>query len=60
MNKEGLFVDVMVRGSLSCSHHETVKFRIPRGWNKAKSRITTLGFRKAGLGLFRDLVGRIP
>lgn len=50
----------MVRGSLICSHHVTVKFRILRGQKAAKSRITTLGFRKADLGLFRDLVGRIP
>lgn len=36
-----------------------VEFRILQGGRRAKSRITTLSFRRAGFGLFRDLSGRI-
>lgn len=35
------------------------KFRIPRGKNKANSRITTLDMRRADLDLFSDLLRRI-
>lgn len=49
-----------VEGSLGCSDHETVEFKILRGMIKINSRITTLDFRRAGFGLFRDQLGRIP
>ncbi|GAB0209109.1 mitochondrial enolase superfamily member 1 [Grus japonensis] len=37
-----------------------VEFRILRGRSRAMSRITTLDFRRANFGLFKDLLGRIP
>jgi len=43
-NKEGLVEDVKVRGSLGCSDHEMVEFRILHGASRAISRIPTLGF----------------
>ncbi|GAB0207304.1 hypothetical protein GRJ2_003196000 [Grus japonensis] len=59
-NKEGLVGDVKVGGSLGCSDHEMVEFRILRGRSRAISRITTLDFRRGNFGLFKDLLGRIP
>ncbi|GAB0209097.1 hypothetical protein GRJ2_003375400 [Grus japonensis] len=59
-NKEGLVGDVKVGGSLGCSDHEMVEFRILRGRSRTMSRITTLDFRRANFGLFKDLLGRIP
>ena len=52
--------DVHVRGSLGCSDHEVVEFRIPRGGSRAVSSITALDFRRANFGLFKDLLGGIP
>jgi len=51
---------VKVGGSLSCSNHEMVEFRILRGGSRAVSRIKTLDFRTANFGLFKDLLGGIP
>ncbi|GAB0210277.1 hypothetical protein GRJ2_003493500 [Grus japonensis] len=59
-HNERLVGDVKVGGSLVCSDHEMVEFRILRGRSRAISRITTLDFRRANFGLFRDLLGRIP
>jgi len=41
-NKEELVEDVKVGGSLSCSDHEMVNFRILRGGSRVRSRIKTL------------------
>ncbi|GAB0180275.1 hypothetical protein GRJ2_000492800 [Grus japonensis] len=59
-NKEGLVGDVKLKGSLGCSNHEMVEFRILRAVRRAHSKLTTLDFRRADFGLFRDLLGRIP
>ena len=59
-NKEGLVGDVKVGGSLGCSDDEMVEFRILHGGGRAVSRITTLGFKTANFGLFKDLPGGIP
>lgn len=58
-NKEGLMRDLKAGGRLYCSDHEAVEFRILRGGNKSKSRITTLVFRGADFSMFRNLLGRI-
>ena len=47
-------------GSLSCSDHEMVVFRILRGGSRAVSRTKTLDLRRANFGLFKDLLGGIP
>lgn len=36
-----------------------VEFRIPRRVRRAKSKLTTLNFRKAGFDLYKGLLGRI-
>jgi len=36
-NKEGLIGDVKIKGSLGCSDHEIVEFRIPRAGRRASS-----------------------
>jgi len=59
-NKDGLVEDVKIAGSLGCSGHEMVEFRILHGGSRAISRITTLDFRRANFGLFKDLLGGIP
>ena len=59
-HQEELVVDVKVRGSLGYSDHETLAFRTLRGSIKAKTRTTTLDFRRADFGLFRNLLRKIP
>ncbi|GAB0183929.1 mitochondrial enolase superfamily member 1 [Grus japonensis] len=59
-NKEGLVGDIKLKGSLGCSDHKMVEFRILRAAKRACSKLTTLDFRRADCGLFRDLLGRIP
>ncbi|GAB0176265.1 mitochondrial enolase superfamily member 1 [Grus japonensis] len=59
-NKEGLVGNVKLKGSLGCSDHEMVEFRILRAARRVHSKLTTLDFRRADFGLFRDLLGRIP
>ena len=58
--KEGLVEDVKVGGSLGCSDHEMVEFRILCGGSRAISRIKTLDFRRANFGPFKELLGGIP
>ncbi|GAB0208867.1 mitochondrial enolase superfamily member 1 [Grus japonensis] len=59
-NKEGLVGDVKLKGSLGCSDHEMVEFRILRAARRACSKLTTLDFRRADFGLFWDLLGSVP
>ncbi|GAB0210120.1 mitochondrial enolase superfamily member 1 [Grus japonensis] len=59
-NKEGLVGDVKLKGSLGCSDHKMVEFRILRAARRAHSKLTALDFRRADFGLLRDLLGRIP
>jgi len=60
MNKEEQVEDVKVGGSLSCSDHEIVSFRILCGGSKEIRRIKTLDFRRANFGLFKELLAEIP
>jgi len=59
-NEQGLAGDVEVGGSLGCSDHEKVELRNLCGGSRAISRITTLDFRRANFGLFKDLLRGIP
>ncbi|GAB0178198.1 mitochondrial enolase superfamily member 1 [Grus japonensis] len=56
-NKEGLVGGVKLKGSLD---HKMVEFRILRAVRRVRSKLTTLDFRRADSGLFRDLLGRKP
>lgn len=56
-NKEELVRDVEAGGGLGCSGHEMMESRILRVQNRAKSKITTLDFRRAD---FMDLLRRTP
>lgn len=58
-NKKELVEDAKVKGRYGCSDHETVELKIQRGVSKI-NRITIPDFRRADLGLFRDLLGKIP
>jgi len=60
MSKNGLVEDVKAGGSLGCSDHDMVEFRILHGGSRTISRITTLDFRRANFGLYKDLLGGIP
>ncbi|GAB0178980.1 hypothetical protein GRJ2_000363300 [Grus japonensis] len=59
-SKESLVGNVKLKGSLGCSDHEMVEFKILRAARSTHSKITTLDLRRADFGLFRDLLGRIP
>jgi len=59
-NRGGLIEDVKSGGSLGCSDHEMVEFRILHEGRRARSRITTLDFRRANFGLFKDLLEGTP
>ncbi|GAB0178017.1 hypothetical protein GRJ2_000267000 [Grus japonensis] len=59
-DKEGLVGDVKLKGSLGCSDHKMVEFKMLRATRRACSKLTTLDFRRADFCLFRDLLGRIP
>lgn len=58
-DKEELSGNVKVRGILSCSGHEIVDFRNLKGEKRAKSKRTTLDFRRVEFGLFKNLLGRV-
>ena len=59
-NKEGLVGNVRLKGSLGCSDHEMVEVKILRAARRVHSKLTTLDFRRADFGLFRDLIRRVP
>ena len=55
-NRDGLVRDVKVGGSLECSDHEMVEFKMELGGrSKAKNRIASLDFQRANFDLFQDL-----
>ncbi|GAB0186157.1 hypothetical protein GRJ2_001081000 [Grus japonensis] len=58
-NKEELVRNVKLKGSLGCSDHEVVEFKTFRAVRRVHSKLTTLDFRRAEFGLFRDLLGRL-
>ncbi|XP_010179874.1 PREDICTED: protein FAM178A-like [Mesitornis unicolor] len=55
-SKEGLMGNVKLKGSLGCSGHEMVEFKIVRAASRAHSKLVSLDFRTADFGLFRDLL----
>ncbi|GAB0204609.1 hypothetical protein GRJ2_002926500 [Grus japonensis] len=57
--KEGLVGNVKLKGSLGYSDHE-MDFEILRAARRVHSKLTTLDFKRASYGLFRDLLGRVP
>ncbi|GAB0204721.1 hypothetical protein GRJ2_002937700 [Grus japonensis] len=59
-NKEGLVGNVKLKGSLGCSDHDMVEFKILRAARRVHSKLTTPDFKRADFGLFRDLLGRVP
>ena len=58
-NKEGLVGNVKVKGSLGCSDHKMVEFKILRAERRVRSKLATLDFRRADFGLLRDLLSRM-
>ncbi|KAM6381950.1 uncharacterized protein FN964_003655 [Alca torda] len=60
-NTEGLAEDIKVGGTLGCSDHEMIEFRVMGTMHKTtRSKITTLDFRRANFDLFKKLLGEIP
>ena len=49
--------NVKLKGSLGCGDHEMGKFKILRAARRVHSKVTTLDFRRADFGFFRDLLG---
>lgn len=58
-NREGLVGDVKAGGSLGYSDHEIAEFSVLQEGSWARNSITTLDFRRANFGFFRDLLGGI-
>jgi len=58
-DKEGLVGNVKVKGSLGCSDHKMVEFKILRAERRVRSKLATLDFRRADFGLLRDLLSRM-
>ena len=52
--------NVTLQGSLGCSDHEMVEFNIFRTVRRACSKLTALDFKRAGFGLFRNLLRKVP
>jgi len=59
-SNEELIGNVKVKGSLGCSDHEMVEFRILRIGRRIKSMLTALDFRSTEFCVFKDLLGSIP
>ncbi|KAK4826242.1 hypothetical protein QYF61_006594 [Mycteria americana] len=53
-NKEGLVGNVKLKGTVGCSDCDMVEFKILRAPRRPHSKLTTLDFRRADFGLFRD------
>lgn len=51
--------NVSFKGSLGCSDHEMVEFKILRDARMVHSKLTNLDFRRADFGLFRKLFGGV-
>jgi len=52
--------NVKLTGSLGCSDHEIVEFKILMAVRRGHSKFTTLNLRRADIGLSRDMLGRLP
>jgi len=48
--------NVKVKGSLGYSDHELMEFKVLRATRRTHSKLTTLHFRRADFGLFRELL----
>ncbi|PKU38766.1 glycerol kinase [Limosa lapponica baueri] len=59
-DKEVLVGNAKVKGSLGCSDHEVMVFRIMKAGRRVKSKLTMLNFRRVDFDLFKDLLGRVP
>ena len=59
INEEGLVTNVNLKGSLGCSDHETVDFKILRASKRVCSKLATLDFRRTDFELFKELLGRV-
>lgn len=58
--KEDLMGNVNLKGSVGCSDHKVVEFKVLRAMRKMHSKLATLNFRRAEMALFRDVTGRVP
>ena len=58
-NQEGFLGSVKLKGSLDCSDHKMVEFKIFRASKRVRSRLATLDLRRANIDLFRELLSRV-
>ena len=58
-NKRWLVSNVKLKGSLGCSGHEMVEFKILRVSKRAHTKLATSGFRRTDFELFRELLVRM-
>jgi len=59
-NKEGPVGNVKLKGSLGCSDHEMIEFKILQAARRVRSKLATLDFRRTDFGLLWDLLCGIP
>lgn len=59
-NKEGLVEDIKDGGSLGCSSHEKIEFRIMGNRQKETNTTAALDFRRANFDLFKKLLRETP
>lgn len=59
-NKDWLVGNVKFKGSLGCSDHELVAFRMFRAARRTHSKLITLDIRRTDFVLFGDLLCRVP
>lgn len=59
-NKERFMGHMKFKGSLGCSNHEMEECKILRELMGPHNKVTTVDLRRADLGLFRNLLGRVP
>ena len=52
--------NVKLKGSLGCSDHEMVEFKILRAARRVHGKLTTLDFRRADSDVFQNLLDRVP
>ncbi|RMC19492.1 hypothetical protein DUI87_04104 [Hirundo rustica rustica] len=58
-SREGLVGNVKLKGSLGCSDYEMVESQDPEEMTMAHIKFPAVDFRRAGFGLFRELLSSV-
>lgn len=58
-NKEEFVGNMKITDISGCRSHEMVELTILRAERRMKSKLTTMDFRRADFGFFKNLLGRV-